>query len=638
MRRLKLLILVFCLAISIPLAYVVWQTYQGLAQEERAQLRFFSESLFDEIENKLAELVQQEENRAIDEYQHTLTDTPSGSRTSSLAQAPREDYILGYLQNNPDGSFQTPLVADMGRIPEPQHDRITQLTTVNTIFNQKKFASTVEHPKPEPEKTKVSKVQSKKKEKDSFADRYLTRSQQQAPKSYLGRKTQRTEEISAGQALNLSKEDLSSKHARESWATKAPAALSEGADEERLAKTAGLPLDQANLESKAYGQQEEAHKFQVEVAPLQSVFINDGRFFIFRRIAINNQIFRQGFVLKVQPFLRHLAATCFEPQPMAGFTGLSLQVVSNGHRNEVFQTGAVVEAPDFITQRTFPAPFDFLSAAVQSDTIPVSPVRQTLNVALAVLGLVMLLGLMAIYQSARIEVDLSERRSQFVSSVTHELKTPLTNIRMYIEMLEQGIAATPEREQDYFQILGSESARLSRLINNVLELAKLEKKQRHFDLQQGDFKEVLAEVQSVMTHKLGQEGFTLETEAMDGLQFAYDREVMIQILINLIDNSIKFGRKLPQQCITIGVVRQEDWVRISFSDTGPGIPRKSLKRVFDDFYRVDNDLTRSTGGTGIGLALVKKFISAMGGRVQAANNTGPGCTITLILPASPMVS
>ncbi len=638
MKRLRLLILAFCLALSIPLAYVVWHTYQGLAQEERAQLRFFSESLFDEMENKLAELVQQEENRAVDEYQHTLTDAPNGSRTSPLAQAPREDYILGYLQNNPDGSFQTPLVADMGQVPEPQRDQITQLRTVNTLFNQKKFSIPVERPRPEPKKAKVEKVQSKKKEKDSFADRYLTRSPKQASKSYLGRKTQRTEEISAGQALNLSKEDLSSKRVRESWETKAPAALSEGADDERLAQTAGLSLDQANLESKAYGQQEEAHKFQVEVAPLQSVFVDDGRFFIFRRIAINNQIFRQGFVLKIQPFLRHLAATCFDPQPMAGFTGLRLQVMRNGQRNEAFQTGAEVAAPDFITRRTFPAPFDFLSAAVQADTMPVSPVRRTLNVVLAVLGLVILLGLVAIYQSARIEVDLSERRSQFVSSVTHELKTPLTNIRMYIEMLEQGIAATPEREQDYFHILGSESARLSRLINNVLELAKLEKKQRHFDLQPGDFKEVLAEVQSVMAHKLEQEGFTLETEALDGLHFAYDREVMIQILINLIDNSLKFGRTSPQQCITIAVVCQKDWIRISVSDTGPGIPHKALKRVFDDFYRVDNDLTRATGGTGIGLALVKKFISAMGGRVQAANNTGPGCTITLSLPVSPTAS
>ncbi len=639
MKRLKLLILVFCLALSIPLAYVVWQTYQGLAQEERAQLRFFSESLFDEMESKLAELVQQEENRAVDEYHHTLAGGQGNADKSPLAQPPRENYILGYLQNNPDGSFQTPLVADMGRVPAEQRDRVTQLRAVNNIFNKKKFAMAVELPKPEAKKTTVSKIQPKKKDKESFADRYLTRPSKQASKTYLGRKNQRTEQITAGQALNLSKEDQSILQFNQPQEEKpAPAALAESADESRMPQTADLSLDQAISKTEAESQQKDADRFQVEVAPLQSVFISDGQFFIFRRIAISNQIFRQGFVLKVRPFLHHMAATIFEPQPMSGFTGLSLQVMNNGRKNDVVQAGTPVSTPDFITQRTFPAPFDFLSAAVRADTMPVSPVRRTLNMALVVLGLVMLLGLVAIYQSARTVVDLSERRSQFVSSVTHELKTPLTNIRMYIEMLEQGIAATPEREQDYFQILGSESARLSRLINNVLELAKLEKKQRHFDLQQGDFQEVLTEVHSVMTHKLGQEGFTLETDAIDGLQFAYDREVMIQILINLIENSIKFGRNSPQRGITIGAVQQEAWVRISVSDTGPGIPRKALKRVFDDFYRVDNDLTRATGGTGIGLALVKKFISAMGGRVQATNNSGPGCTITLSLPASSTVS
>jgi signal transduction histidine kinase len=104
---------------------------------------------------------------------------------------------------------------------------------------------------------------------------------------------------------------------------------------------------------------------------------------------------------------------------------------------------------------------------------------------------------------------------------------------------------------------------------------------------------------------------------------------MIQVLINLLENCIKFGRTSSQRAITIAVSSREGWIDIAVSDTGPGIPRKALKKVFDDFYRVDNELTR---GTGIGLALVKKFISAMEGEVRAANNPGPGCTITLSLP------
>jgi signal transduction histidine kinase len=253
---------------------------------------------------------------------------------------------------------------------------------------------------------------------------------------------------------------------------------------------------------------------------------------------------------------------------------------------------------------------------------------------MVVLASIILMGLFAIYQSARAVVDLSERRSGFVSSVTHELKTPLTNIRMYIEMLEQGIAQDPEREQEYYRILGSESARLSRLINNILEFSKLGKKQRHFALQEGILEEVIQEVEDVMHEKLRQEGFHLKIEKKEIRPFRYDREAMIQILINLIDNSMKFGKGSSTKEILVRLWPEGDSNKISVSDTGPGIPGYALKKVFDDFYRVDNDLTRTTGGTGIGLALVKKFVDAMSGSITATNNDGPGCTITISLPVS----
>jgi signal transduction histidine kinase len=251
---------------------------------------------------------------------------------------------------------------------------------------------------------------------------------------------------------------------------------------------------------------------------------------------------------------------------------------------------------------------------------------------LVVLVAIILLGLFAIYQSARTVVDLSERRSGFVSSVTHELKTPLTTIRMYIEMLEQGMARNQEREQEYFKILGSESSRLSRLINNVLEFSKLEKKQRQIDLQEGTLEEVIHEVRDIMSEKIRQEGFTLNVETEEIKPFKYEREAMIQVMINLIENSLKFGKTSPAKEITLRVRPEKKQVRISVSDTGPGIPRQALKKVFDNFFRVDNELTRTTRGTGIGLALVKNLIAAMGGSVFAENNEGPGCTITISLP------
>jgi signal transduction histidine kinase len=238
----------------------------------------------------------------------------------------------------------------------------------------------------------------------------------------------------------------------------------------------------------------------------------------------------------------------------------------------------------------------------------------------------------AIYLSARKIVDTSERQSRFVSSVTHELKTPLTNIRMYIEMLEQGMARDPEREQAYFRILQSEGARLTRLITNVLELAKLEKKHRRPNLQEGGFAGVLADVEGLMQTALQQAGFCLETENALTQPFRYDREIMVQVLINLIENSVKFGRSSPVKRIMLRLAEAGDRVRIEVTDTGPGIPAGDMKKIFNDFYRADNAVTSAAGGTGIGLALVRRFVTLLGGRVTAANNPGPGCTFRIELP------
>ncbi|MEJ2156376.1 MAG: HAMP domain-containing sensor histidine kinase [Desulfobacteraceae bacterium] len=632
MKRLKILILLFLLAVSLPLAYVAWQSYQSLTQEEKAQLRFFGEAMLDEMEKELAGLVDREENRAVDEYHATLDRGSNGLQKSPLSDPPKEGYILGYLQNNPDGSFQSPLVPDLGRVPQDQRALVLRLKDTNTIFNRKKFEIPEKQAAPEPE-SRVKEAAELKKKKDLFADRYLSKQQDREQRSFLGSQTVRKEKITPRQAMNIYKEKRFQGKSGEVSEQDAAAPAAATAEAERPADRLRQNMDAGRAVAPSpLPPLEDTSGYQVEVAPLQSIFISQGRYFIFRRIALNNQIYRQGFVLEADAFLRHLAAAHFDPQPMAGFTGLRLQIRENGRQREILFAGVRSKRAENITHRTFPAPFDFISAALTATAIPPSPARKTLGIALWVLGFFMMAGLVAIYKSARAVVDLSERRSQFVSSVTHELKTPLTNIRMYVEMLEQGIAATPEREQEYFQVLGSESARLSRLINNVLELSKLEKKQRPFDLRKDRLDGVLTEVRTVMAHKLEQEGFTLDIEPGNLDEFAYDREVMVQVLINLIENSIKFGAGHPEKRITIATSAHDGWACVAVSDTGPGIPRSSLKKIFDDFYRVDNKLTRATGGTGIGLALVKKFIVAMGGRVEAANNPDAGCTITLRLP------
>lgn len=790
MKRLKLYILLFCVALAAPLGYFVVRAHQGMVQEELAELTFFAEALFDEMEKELAVLVAREENRAVDDY-FALAPDSDPDTVSPLSGPPAETYILGYLQNNPDGGYVTPhtaidiLVEDSERdifdasgmsesgisessdvgdasrsgARKQQTDLISLLDKVNEQFNIMRS-----EPEESLEKTADQKTQDVEpwpdgEEKEnlptvqkSVADKYLAHSEEKRQKSHLGREetnvqqiteesytraqssnkfkdaeSKKTEEVVAaaepapspedyrlsqesqgqedkgeGEAddkpardlaqleeaqesvdsadIVVSQEEAAPKSsAREDSTSDFMAATgTEGGSDENEAQDLNAVAEQEPPAPKAdqaepgnapgagdfgfdgfadedqdvefeieiadaeTGQdQDENRTFRVEIDPLQSVIIDNEFIYVFRRIIVNNEVFRQGFVLKSREFLRHLAQEHFADQPMAQFTGLSLSVRDSRQQDAVrrtYTTGTKTLGPGsarFSLTRNFPRPFSFLQATLTCDSIPRSRARRTLATMSVALAAVILLGLFAIHRSASVVMDLSERRSGFVSSVTHELKTPLTNIRMYVEMLEQGIARDPEREQEYLRIVGSESARLSRLINNVLEFSKLENKGRRVESSIGTLDEVLDEVREVMREKLRQDGFSLEVELPGDLKpFAYNREVLVQVLINLMENSLKFGRSAPEKRITLRVRQDEDRTVIEVADTGPGIPAHALAKVFDDFYRVDNSLTRATRGTGIGLALVRRLVRAMGGKVMAANNAGPGCTIRITLPRS----
>jgi len=656
MKRLRVLILVFVMALAVPLGYLVYRTQRSLEQEETAELRFFANTLFDQMEQELAALVQREEQRPVDEY---LPSSPTaggglgdGAR-SPLVRAAAEPYILGYLQNNPDGSFTTPLAEGGGAVPQDQAAVVRRLQDVNRIFNAKR---TIQPEIPDrqalatvPKKTGAEEkdVAVKKDEGAGFAEKYLDVSRSSKQKVHLGQAEKRVEQISPQQAMNLAQRDEQQEAAggrSKSAATPftGPQSVPGG---EMGVPDAGMPpsssapaaaseLPPRSISTPTAMPLSPEDGLRIEVDPLQSVPIDQGQVLVFRRIVIGNEVYRQGMVIQVEALLKQLKEKYFTGQPMARFASLTLTSMNGGRETARVQEGPEITQPRFALERSFPRPFSFVRANLACEEIPRSPGRATLHVMVAVAAAVILLGLLAIYQSARVVTDLSERRSGFVSSVTHELKTPLTNIRMYIEMLEQGIASDPERELEYYRILGSESARLSRLINNVLEFSKLEKRQRQLDLREGSLEEVLAEVRDAMQEWLRQEGFTLTVENLLDRPFRYDREVMVQVLMNLIENSVKFGKSALRREISVRVRPEGDRVVIRVSDTGPGIPRHALKKIFDDFYRVDDALTRTTKGTGIGLALVRRFVEAMGGSVLAANHEGAGCTITLSLPGA----
>ena len=625
MKKLKLLIFVFCLAVSAPFIYFALQAHKNLEKEEKAELQYFADKLFDEMEEELTSLITKEEGRAIDAYNFN---------NQSFLTRENFPYILGYLQNNPDGSFQTPAARIQGSSPVSRRQLMVQLKKINDAFNKKRSSLDDRKSKSPPQIFVNS-----HKNNLPFEEKYLRRSAEKKRRAAAQQK--RIEYITLGQLMSIVQPDQKELLEMRMEAQKGRPDISIFNDyiTKKLSELNNLNLqtyasiyERDSLQNNWFGFSGNTDKLQVEVDPTRSVFVDDDHVFIFRRIILNNQIYRQGVVVKVHQFLERMVNTYFKGQPMSRFTNLTLNVNDAGKNISSLQTGEVSSAADFVLIRSFPKPFSFLTAKISCSKIPGSPGRTTLNIMIFVVIAIILMGMFAIYKSTQTVVELSERRSGFVSSVTHELKTPLSNIRMYVEMLEQGIAATPEREQEYYRILGSESSRLSRLINNVLEFSKLEKNQRTLNLQPGNFDEVINEFKDILNEKLRVERFSLKIEKNEIRPFNYDREAMIQILLNLVENSIKFGKTSDKKEIILSVKNEKNHVKISISDTGPGIPGHALKKIFEDFYRVDNSLTRKTGGTGIGLALVKNFVVQMGGSVSAANNNGPGCTITLLLP------
>ncbi len=651
MNRLRVFMLVFSLALAVPIGYLVVRTETGLNRQEESEFRFFAQALFNRMEEELADLVAREEARDIDDYAAVTDGVPS-----PLAAPPDEPWLVGWLQNDPDGSMRTPL-------SEPA--LVERLDQANQAFNELRAATPTTAPlpvptsetlaqAPEPEakdagkdfivrdKPTATDLKELKKQKEealaakeppAFAQRYLEEPAT-SKKSVLGQEKVRVEQVPQAQAQNIAP------------LAKGPATTSESVDDWQASPPQPEPeqesqvqamLDELTLEPEVAvgGAVPEVPvadaPVSVEVAPLQAVDLGDDTIFLFRSVVLDGQVFRQGVVLDAQGLATHLVKAYFLDQPMARFAQLSLVV---GDKGLPVSGGVDVDEPRLSLSRVFPRPFDFLTASLACQDVPPAAGRTTLRAMILVLGAVVLLGLVAIYQSARVVVDHSQRRTQFVSSVTHELKTPLTNLRMYIEMLEQGMAPTPEREREYLEVLASESARLSKLIENVLEFSRLESRRRTLELQEGDLSEVAEAVARAMDKQLSEAGFALDVDLQPGLRAMYDREAMIQVLMNLMENSLKFGAGGADKRIGLAARKAGDRVLVTVSDTGPGIPPGDLKKVFDDFYRVEAGLTRTTKGTGIGLALVKRFVRAMNGRVWAENNPKGGCTMTIALPGA----
>ncbi|WP_440876358.1 sensor histidine kinase [Thalassotalea sp. PLHSN55] len=257
---------------------------------------------------------------------------------------------------------------------------------------------------------------------------------------------------------------------------------------------------------------------------------------------------------------------------------------------------------------------------------------------------VLVTGFLGIYWVGIKQIELTEQRMNFVSSVSHELKTPLTSILMYAEMLKAEMVKEADKQKEYHEFIYNESERLSRLINNILKLSNLNRQQEVIDLEYVNILSLIDTIQSKVSSLIEKNDFKVNFVIGDNVnenaEMLVDLDAFSQIVINLVDNSIKFfnaakinDQQRRQINITFDLNNQSNKSLIfSVADLGPGISSAKLDRVFELFYREGNELTRTTPGTGIGLALVSELVTAQGGKIEVKPKT-PGVEFAITFAA-----
>jgi signal transduction histidine kinase len=355
----------------------------------------------------------------------------------------------------------------------------------------------------------------------------------------------------------------------------------------------------------------------VEVRPFRGIRRGDDLVLV-REVVAEGRTYRQGLVVDLHRLAADVGAAVLAEEGLAGQVTLAWD-------------GAPPEGR-WTRDHAFAPPLQDLRVVAGTDELPglVGPARGAVR-GLGVLVLLVLVGGgAAVARGVHLELQAARRRTDFVSAVTHELKTPLTTIRMYAEMLRDGMVPE-DRRAEYLTTLLSESDRLGRLVGNVLTLGQLEKGTVTPVLVVGDAAAVLAEALEVVRPHAARAGFALEVDAAPGLPpVRLDRDALIQVVVNLVDNAVKFAAD-GERRLTFTLRAEAGRVALAVRDRGPGVPDAHLAQVFEPFWRGERELVRRTKGTGIGLALVRGLVAGMGGAVEARNAPGGGLEVVVRL-------
>lgn len=418
--------------------------------------------------------------------------------------------------------------------------------------------------------------------------------------------------------------------------------------------------------------------FESELDPFRFNLLDSGHFVLFRWAWRDGARYVQGALLQPDAFLSALIGDAFRASALQRATRLQLAWGDRplgvyGTAMDRYDHSGAGSLPDgtVVYRGRLQEPFGALRLEFEAARLPSPPGAALIYWLGLVLGLVLAVGTLGLYRLGLRQLGLVRQQQALVAAVSHELKTPLTSIRMYAEMLRAGWVTDAKRDH-YYRSIHDESERLSRLVANLLQLARMSRDELPLQPRPLALSELIDRARAALANQAEQAGFELVIDCADDALVSADPDALTQVLINLIDNAIKFSAKASVKRVEIGcwaaaepegrrrwyqgwyrgqsqvqnqgshqgldqdfsqdsVQNLGQWGLIRIRDHGPGIPKAERRRVFKLFQRLEQESTRDTQGTGIGLALVQRLMRAMNGDVALIGRE-PGIEVRLWLP------
>ncbi|MDY6284394.1 MAG: HAMP domain-containing sensor histidine kinase [Fibrobacter sp.] len=596
MNRLKLLFTFLFLVIAIPVAILLVNSYKHFQTESQYAYKEQAYFILQMLNQRIYDDLAVEEQRSYSEYRFIRAVPIIGGEEvtiSKLAELPiRSHYggMIGYFQLDPDGGMHTPVLPDGILEKIPVEDRSKREIIRDSILNV--LSQLGIH------NEGLSRNQVQASTQDSL-DKLYGKNLKLAVKLNDTKKFQRRYEQSSQTESFLF--DVESARIRR---------ISENGKMEDSEDSIQIP----NL-------------LEVEIDPFQAKF-NNNYIVYYRNVWRNNEQFIQGYAVRLRTYLENLVLNELQFNPAE--QGITLEF---GTKDKAYVTfGSLANSKGELLNIALQFPLNDMVLSVHL-TDENSSSSYMFVVLIAIIMFVALAGgFFAVYRSTKSQILLANKRQDFVSAVSHELKTPLTAIRMYAELLQNSWVANETKRQKYYALIVNETERLSRLIQNVLNLSKLERGNWNVQFSKVNPKTILDTFVATYTQNIEKHGFDLTvTSDICNMQLTLDKDAVMQILTNVVDNSLKFARDSAYKMIALELRVSENDVYFVVRDYGPGIPQKELSHVFEEFYRVGNEMTRTTAGTGIGLSMVKKLCDMTNMKIEI-ENAGPGLRTKLHLP------